>query len=106
MNTLIPANIDISATHIQVFLPKKNVEGFFRLEFETNSVNRTKYFCSLSAAYFYIRYIKHLDFSVVSFFDCLTQTYFSPNFGEIILTNVSAKNFKFLMNYYKDSWSY
>ena len=103
---MILANTDTYLTHHQIFLPSKNIEGFFRLEFETNSVHRTKYFCSLSAAYFYIRYIKHIDFSAVVFFDCLTQTYFSPDFSSVSLTNVSAKNFKFLMNYYKDSWSY
>ena len=100
---MTPANIDST---LQIFLPCTNVEGFFRIEFEDNSVFRTKYFCSLSAAYFYVRYIKHLDFSSVSFFDCLTQIYFSPDFCNVSMINLSYKNFKFLLNYYKDSWSY
>ena len=102
---MILANTDYSTT-LQIYLPERNIEGFFRLEFKDNSVFRTKYFCSLSAAYFYVRYIKHYDISSVSFFDCLTQSYFNPDFSEIILTNISYKNYKYLLNYYKDSWSY
>lgn len=100
------ANTDVSVTQIQIFLPEFNIKGFFRIEFKDNSVLRTKYFCSLTAAYFYIRYIKHLNFSLINFFDCLTQTYFTPDFNHISLTTISAKNFKYLLNYYKDSWSY
>ena len=104
MNTMTLASID-SLTYLQIYLPDVKTEGFFRIEFKDNSVLRTKYFCSLTAAYFYIRYIKHLDFSLINFFDCLTQTYFSPHF-DVSLINISHKNFKFLLNYYKDSWSY
>lgn len=103
---MIPTKIDYSDTYLQIYLPSQNREGFFRIEFEDNSVLRTKYFCSLSAAYFYLRYIKHLDFSVVAFYDCLTQTSFSPFYSAVKLINLSYKNFRFLMNYYKDSWSY
>lgn len=100
------ANTDVSVTQIQIFLPEFNIKGFFRIEFKDNTVNRTKYFCSLTAAYFYIRYIKHLDFSLIQFYDCLTQTYFTPDFDNVSLINLSYKNFKFLLNYYKDTWSY
>lgn len=106
MSILTLASIDYSLKHLQIFLPEKNVEGFFRIEFETNSVQRTKYFCSLNAAYFYVRYIKHIDFSFVFFFDCLTQSYFTPNFCNVSLINISYNNFRFLLNYYKDSWDY
>lgn len=106
MNTMILANTDYSTTFLQIYLPTDKIAGFFRIEFKDNSDFRTKYFCSLSAAYFYVRYIKHLDFSSVSFFDCLTQIYFSPDFSDVSLINLSYKNFKFLLNYYKDSWSY
>lgn len=103
---MILANIDYSTTFLQIYLPLTKSEGFFRLEFKDNTVLRTKYFCSLSAAYFYIRYIKHLDFSLIKFYDCLSEIYFSPNFSNVSLINLSYKNFKFLLNYYKDTWSY
>ncbi len=106
MNILTLANIDYSDTYLQIYLPSENRKGFFRIEFEDNSVLRTKYFCSLSAAYFYLRYIKHLDFSLIQFYDCLSEIYFSPNFSNVSLINISYKNFRFLLNYYKDSWNY